>query len=358
MAIRNAPSDRERLVQEGHMAAIRCVEVIEQLSAFILHEAELTPSVFIELLAKLYHGLRYGWWPISRCWPQLREPARDYPRILYLGNTERTSPVITLSPPVPPVTAWQTARQVFWLAVANSPLHDSAIQAWQAWSDDYRPSIEGNHFDAHEAFLVAVPVRFLLKNYPSLPWVDWRRSIDATEARSLDENRLSTIPGDAPGLPLAPKSLPKSRTARQRLVTRLDGLIDAADAGLRLHGDQFITQLESFRSHIAAPMADEPQPFVCSSLSQILPLWRELEEYLTLRRLVPRHGRFCLGCKNLKSRNTSKAASKSLRVDPGLRRKNFGIYSLVWRSIRFGGCGISFLRNWLPRSPPMSWKTT
>jgi hypothetical protein len=110
--------------------------------------------------------------------------------------------------------------------------------------------------------------------------MDLRRGIEATEAMRTQEECLSAIPGDGPGLPLAPKSLPESRTNRQRLVTRLDGLIDAADAELRQHGNQFLTQLATFRSHIAAPMADEPPPFLCSSLAQVLPLWRELEEYL------------------------------------------------------------------------------
>jgi hypothetical protein len=158
MAIRNTPANHAQLVREGHLAAIRCVEAIEQLSASVFHEADLTPSVFLERIARLYHGLRNGWRPICRCWPQLRKPARDFLRSLYLGHTARPSPVFDLSAEPLPVTAWQMARHVFWLVVVNSPLHDSAIQAWLAWSKEYHPGIDGNRFDAHDAFLVTVPL--------------------------------------------------------------------------------------------------------------------------------------------------------------------------------------------------------
>ena len=197
-----------------------------------------------------------------------------------MGYKERPSPAIDLSAEPPPVTAWQIARQLFWLVVVNSPLHDSTIQAWLVWSEEYHPSIDADRFDAHEAFLAAVPVRYWLNNYPPLPWMDLRKGIEATETKRTQEECLPPVPGDAPGLLVAPKSLPKSHTTLQRLATRLDGLIDATDAGLRQQGDQFVTQLATLRSRIAAPLADEPAPFLCSSLAQVLPLWRELEEYL------------------------------------------------------------------------------
>ena len=128
-------------------------------------EEGVTPSDFVRQVSRLYLSLKSGWEPICRCWPQLREAVRNSEPTLYLRTPRRPSTILDPSFSTPPVVAWQTARSVFWIAVVNSPLHDSAMETWRNWLEEYRPSIEGGELHTDDVLNAIVPIRRWFDNY-------------------------------------------------------------------------------------------------------------------------------------------------------------------------------------------------